>query len=229
MIKLSSEKRLISSNEIRKFIDEYLRPDANKHADEGNWHNVDKPSGNLGYGWIHYSFIRNVKPKRVLVIGSRYGFIPAVCALACRENKKGKVDFVDAGYDQDNPMHKNHWGGVGFWTKADVNKHFAEFNLEKYLKTHIETSLEFFEKKPHSQYGYIYIDGDHTYDGVKSDFEHSWSLLEQGGMMSLHDIHIQKIGDLTLGVHKLWRELKYSKKYNMIDISGEFGLGLIQK
>jgi hypothetical protein len=42
-----------------------------------------------------------MRPKRVLCVGSRYGYIPAICAYACKENNYGVVDFVDAGFDED--------------------------------------------------------------------------------------------------------------------------------
>ena len=38
-------------------------------------HRSDRNRADLGYGWFHYSIIRMIKPKRVLCIGSRYGFI----------------------------------------------------------------------------------------------------------------------------------------------------------
>ena len=55
--------------------------------------------GCLGFGSLHYALIRNLRPRRVLVIGSRYGFVPAIAGLALRANGGGTVDFVDANYD----------------------------------------------------------------------------------------------------------------------------------
>lgn len=44
-------------------------------------------------------------------------FVPAICAVGCRDNGFGKVDFVDAAMDMNdvNKVAGNHWGGVGFW------------------------------------------------------------------------------------------------------------------
>ena len=58
--------------------------------------NVDSKADYFGFGLIHYSLVTNIKPKRILCIGSKKGFIPAVCALACRDNRFGTVDFVVA-------------------------------------------------------------------------------------------------------------------------------------
>ena len=50
------------------------------HADDVG-HLACTKKADLGYGWLHYGFIRQLKPKRVLCVGSRYGFIPAVLDL----------------------------------------------------------------------------------------------------------------------------------------------------
>lgn len=211
---------LFSKKFINKFINHFARDD--------NWHEIDKKTGNLGYGWVHYGLIRNLRPKRVLVVGSRYGFIPAICALACKDNKKGIVDFVDAGYDFRNPKHKTHWGGVGFWKDIDPKQHFGKFGLDNYISLYVMTSKEFTKKYPKRKWDYINLDGDHSYGGVKFDFEAFWPGLKSNGFMSLHDIHSKSHGDLKYGVYRCWRELK--KLYpSTIEFGGRFGLGLIQK
>lgn len=222
-------KKLVSARNIRKFIDLYAKKD--------NWHNIDRATGNLGYGWIHYGIIRGLKPKRVLVVGSRYGFIPAVCATACRDNKKGKVDFVDAGYDQANPQdnkllggeENRHWGGVGFWTKVDIEEHFGAFGLNKHIQTFVATSAEFKKKYPNRKWSYVYLDGEHSYKGVKADFKRFWPSVAKNGILSLHDLCTQEIGGLEYGVGQFWREIKKEGEYNCLAIPGDFGLGIIQK
>lgn len=212
---------IVSTKDIKRFIDVYAKKD--------NWHNLDKSSGNLGYGWIHYSLIRNLKPERVLVIGSRYGYIPAICAMGCRHNKRGIVDFVDPGFDGRKLLHyKKDWGGVGFWKKADPKKHFGEYNLDDFIKVHVMTSRAFRRKNKKVSWGYIYLDGDHSYNGVKSDFNRFWPRLENGGFLALHDLNVRERQAVTFGVWKFWQELK-EKSYSIIELPGEYGLGLIQK
>ena len=196
------------------------------YAQEDNWHEVDYKTGNLGYGFFHYSLIKIIKPRRILVIGSKYGFIPAIMALACKENNRGKVDFVDAGLDKNEPQA---WGGVGFWKKVDYKKHFSILNLQKNIKFYLMTSKEFSKKYIDRKWEYIYIDGDHSYEGVKQDFDLFWPQLNKGGIMGFHDICIDKLDGSIYGVKRLWQELKKQKKYNMIEFSGDCGLGIIQK
>lgn len=220
MSNLLRRKKLIAPRNIRRFIDLYAKND--------NWHNIDKNKNNLGYGWVHYSLIRNLQPKRVLVIGSRYGYIPALCALACRDNKKGVVDFVDAGYDCDNPNHKEHWGGVGFWNEVNPKVYFGKFGLEKYINTHVMTSREFSNKYPKRIWDYISLDGDHSYKGVKYDFKTFWLRLKKFGYVSLHDIYTKQSEGLEYGVSKYWKEIKKTNLHS-IEFAGQYGLGLVQK
>jgi len=200
------------------------------YAQEDNWHELDYQTGNLGYGWIHYGLIRIIKPDRVLVIGSRYGFIPAVCALACKDNRIGKIDFVDAGYDQSKePQDKNHWGGIGFWKKTDIKKHFNKLDLSDYINFYLMTSVEFARKNIKRRWGYIYLDGDHSYNGVRSDYRQFWPKLKKKGYLAFHDIYTDKVGGLNYGVKKFWQEKKKSKRYNLIEFPGKYGLGIIHK
>jgi len=212
---------IINNHTVETFIHAYAHKD--------NWHNLNTEKGNLGYGWIHYAFIRNLTPSTILTIGSRYGFIPAICALACKDNRKGKVYFVDANYDQSDSKQTNNWGGVGFWTKKNIKKQFDAFKLTPYIKTHIMTTDRFFQNHQHIRWGYIHIDGDHSYTGVKMDFMHSWDQLIPGGIIALHDIHTNQQHNPPYGVQKLWLELKKSRQYNMFELPGAYGLGFIQK
>lgn len=194
-----------------------------EHYDGSPYQRVGYHSGSLGYGFIHYSLILNLKPDRVLCIGSRKGFVPAVCALACQENGKGIVDFVDAGYDE---THPKGWGGVGFWKKVDPIKHFSFLDVNKFLKTNVMTTQEFANKYKYT-YEYIYIDGDHSYSGVKKDFQLFWPRLKKYGFMLFHDISVKQEEGIDFGVWKFWRELKNKNK-----ISFDFylsGLGILQK
>jgi cephalosporin hydroxylase len=61
----------------------------------------------------------------------------------------------------------------------------------------------------------LFIDGDHSYEGVKSDFELYRSLVRPGGLVVFHDIvpdDEERTGTPTMswsgGVPRFWRELK---------------------
>ncbi len=54
---------------------------------------------------------------------------------------------------------------------------------------------------------YLFIDGDHSYDGVKRDFEMYSPLVRSGGIVAFHDIcvHAQAAG---CEVSRFWNEVK---------------------
>ena len=77
----------------------------------------------------------------------------------------------------------------------------------------------------------LFIDGDHTYEGVKKDFEMYEPLVKDGGMIVLHDIvsHRREHG---CGVDKYWGEIKKKQEYHEVIENPDqqwAGLGLIIK
>ncbi len=201
----------------------------NSYAREHNWHELDVRTGNLGYGWIHYAFIRLIRPKRVLCVGSRYGFIPILCAMACKDNGTGIVDFVDAGFDERDPKNPDHWGGVGTWREINPDRYFRKHSVHKHIVLHVQTTAQFNAAYPDRHWDYIYIDGDHSYKGSRFDFNTFWPRLNRGGMLSLHDIRVKRINKLVLGVHRLWNEIKRKHPHETLELPGAYGLGILTK
>lgn len=194
-------------------------------ADEyGHEANIEK--GDLGYGWIHYGLIRQKKPSRVLCVGSRFGYIPAVLAQACKDNGFGRVDFIDAGFEQDDA---GGWTGEGYWRTDRGKNCFANFGLGEYLTLFVMLNTEFAKKYPNQNYDYVYIDGDHSLKGVILDFKLFWPMLNSGGIMAFHDISVKEVKPEGIyGVWKFWERLKKSLGGLEINFIGS-GLGIVQK
>jgi predicted O-methyltransferase YrrM len=76
---------------------------------------------------------------------------------------------------------------------------------------------------------FLFIDGDHTYEGVKQDFEWYSSLVDQSGVIAFHDIaHHGEESDCK--VFDFWNELK--KSYTHVEFvedprQGWAGIGVI--
>lgn len=193
--------------------------------------NISKKGGNLGYGDLMHVFVKNLKPKRILCIGSMYGFIPFMLASACKGNGIGHVDFVDASYDiHDNHDKERHAFGQGFWRRIDIKKHFSYLDVNKYLTAYIITSEEFAKKYPQRKFDVIYVDGDHRYQGVKKDFTIYWKRLNRHGFMIFHDVEKRGVyGGIEFGFWKLWEELKKKHRNYILFPNPISGLGIIQK
>lgn len=199
--------------------------------DDQKSQNINKENQSFGYGLVHYSIVRNQRPTRILCIGSMYGFIPYMLAKACMENNHGHVDFVDAGFDINDPGDTGrHIFGQGFWRKVEPKKHFSYLLNSKYITTHVMTTQSFARKFPNRKYDYIYLDGDHRYRGAKSDFQTFWPRLKEGGFISLHDIHFDTTaGGIRFEQWKLWEELVKKYPYKIEFYNKYSGLGIIQK
>ena len=72
---------------------------------------------------------------------------------------------------------------------------------------------------------FIFIDGDHTYEGVRKDFEMYKPLIRNGGYIAFHDIVYAE------GVSRFWLEIQkqYSTKWEFISENNpQYGIGILQ-
>lgn len=94
-------------------------------------------------------------------------------------------------------------------------------NFSKLLRTTFDKALDLFEN--HS-INLLHIDGLHTYEAVKHDFESWLPKLAPGAIVLFHDIAVR---DRDFGVWKLWDELTVRYPKN-IQFSHCNGLGVLQ-
>jgi len=76
---------------------------------------------------------------------------------------------------------------------------------------------------------FLFIDGDHRYEGVKQDFEMYCPLVRKGGIVAFHDISVQT-GDGGCEVKRYWEEIKGSYQHLEIknpEPEGSFGIGVL--
>jgi len=76
---------------------------------------------------------------------------------------------------------------------------------------------------------FLFIDGDHTYEGVKKDFEMYSVLVKQEGIIAFHDI-VPGSGENVGGVPKFWEKIRaqYSGKEIVEDWGqGGYGIGIL--
>lgn len=76
---------------------------------------------------------------------------------------------------------------------------------------------------------FLFIDGDHTYSGVKADFTTYGNLVGPGGLIALHDIIYHQF-DPEAEVYKFWQEIKEhyrTEEYVEAEAQDGYGLGLI--
>lgn len=62
---------------------------------------------------------------------------------------------------------------------------------------------------------YLFIDGDHTYEGVKHDFEMYAPLVRKGGVVALHDIVVHR-PEAGCEVSEFWNQVKRNYRHHEI-------------
>lgn len=113
------------------------------------------------------------KAKRVLEVGTAYGYSTIVMALAGAD-----VTAVDPYVDEP--------GG-----RLIALDHFASYGVSErveLLTGHSQVSLALLIEAKES-YGLVFIDGDHSRDAVERDLRLGWELVRPGGWLAAHDCH----------------------------------------
>lgn len=70
---------------------------------------------------------------------------------------------------------------------------------------------------PDKSCGLIYIDGDHSYNGVKADIRSYWSKLVDGGIMAFHDF-----GNTSYGVNRALQEFTRNQGIHHLPEDGNY-------
>lgn len=153
------------------------------------------------------AIIGDLKPKRAMEIGTRNGgtlFI--LCRLADPEATVISMDLPGGNY-----------GGGYSQVLIPLFKKFPQARQDMRLirqDSHLPESLAAV-KKICGTLDYLFVDGDHSYEGVKQDFATYGQLLTAGGVMAFHDI-LPDRKDPTNEVHRFWNEIKSKHHYTEI-------------
>lgn len=155
-----------------------------------------------------------LKPKIVLEIGTAGG---GTLFLFTRvANPEAAIISIDL---PEGPFG----GGYPKW-KIPLYKSFARVGQRIYLiraDSHDPDTLESINQVlVHRKVDFLFIDGDHTYEGVKRDFEMYSPLVKEGGIITFHDI-LEHPPETGCEVNRFWNEIKNNYKY--IEIVKERG------
>lgn len=154
----------------------------------------DMISASLGFGLIHYSFVRALRVNLSLIIGSKQGFVPVCQAIAMKDAASGgRIMFVDPGFSDARDGFMRGMGGTGFWkNKETVRTLFETFGVADIITHRPITSQEYFAASKQSghtdRFNLVYIDADHSYDGFRHDFNLAFSVLDDDGLVMFHDL-----------------------------------------
>ncbi|MGQ9691608.1 MAG: class I SAM-dependent methyltransferase [Thermoproteota archaeon] len=123
-------------------------------------------------------------------------------------------------------------GGYPRW-KAPLYKSFSRGRQRIYLlraDSHNPATLEkVMLILVNRKIDFLFIDGDHSYEGVKKDFEMYSPLVRKGGIIAFHDI-VPGSSENVGGVPKFWGEVKHGYGYREIIKDwnqGGWGIGIL--
>ncbi len=154
--------------------------------------------------------VKKLKPKTVLEIGTAEGgTLFLFSRLADPGAKIISIDLPGGEFG----------GGYPEW-KINLYKSFPLPSQRLYLlreNSHSESTKEQVKKIiGTTPIDFLFIDGDHTYEGVKKDFEMYALLVKDGGVIAFHDI-AEHPPEKNCEVRRFWEEIKKNDSEEFIE------------
>ena len=154
------------------------------------------------------SILEKKKPKYMMEIGTANGGTLFLFSRTCDAN--ANIISLDL-------RRGKFGGGYPIW-RIPLYKSFAIKNQNIHLVRADSHKKETVKKINNILNGnkldFLFIDGDHTYEGVKKDFEMYKQLVKKDGIIAFHDI--VEHNDEAIGVNKIWNEIKSNYNYKEI-------------
>jgi predicted O-methyltransferase YrrM len=131
--------------------------------------------------WLLCGAVSVLRTAVVVEIGSARGLSTCTLAMACRQNNVGKVFAID-------PNTPNDWSELD--TGGDnydfLRDRVREYGLAPWCEL-IRSTSEQAARDWSRPIDFLFIDGDHAYDGVKHDFEAFRPWLTDRAVVAFHD------------------------------------------
>jgi hypothetical protein len=188
----------------------------------------------MGDGLLVYSLIQQMRSKVCVCIGSGGGYIPRIMTQARIDLHKQKIFDGNPDYN---------WGDIGVTYLVDAcngiggpndledeNSFFRSNFYPRFIKsTSIDAYHDFFIRQD-MKIDFLYIDGDHSYEGVKTDFELYSKILTDNGIIVIHDTDSEYEKSLIIteeskkdhhrfdGPSKFIKELEKNEEWNLINL-----------
>ncbi len=213
------------------FLEDKLRTPTSSFAipfvfrGKGNFKSIE-PRQNILEIESLYNEVLKIAPERILEIGTAKGGTLYLWTRAA------KPDATIVSVD----LPGGEFGGAYPPCRIPFYKSFARDGQEMHLLLEDSHQPETFEKvadifadKP---VDFAFIDGDHSYEGVKADFLQYGPLVRPGGIVAFHDI-LPRDDLPDIEVHLFWNEIK--RRYDAAEFIGSLetgrkiiGIGLIR-
>ncbi len=179
---------------------------------------VRVPSSWLENYAFGYDLIHALRPKTVVELGVFWGgsffvFCQAVKAAGCSTICHA-VDTWE-GDSQAGKLEEETYQQF----MEQCSAHFAD--ITKVMRMRFEQALDSF---PDGSIDLLHIDGFHTYEAVREDYERWAPKVSPSGVILFHDVKVVN-EEQKFGVKRFWNELKQDRLH--FEMENEFGLGVL--
>ena len=183
------------------------------------------PSGLGDSAELLYGLVRSIKPEVCVEIGSALGKSASYIGMALKENGHGMLYAID-------PHQPTEWNDVN---AVDSLKEFTRNISALSLCAQVSIIRSYSDAAAREwrlPIDLIFIDGDHSYEGVKRDWELFVPHVKPSGVVIFHDT----LWDLPpyegtvrsdMGVPRFVDELR-QQGYQVLTINRDYGVSLVQ-
>lgn len=186
---------------------------------------ADLASGLGDSAWLLYGLCRSLKPEVCVEIGSARGKSACFLGMALRENGRGHLYAID-------PHSSTAWND----TNSLHSLPLMQANLRRIGVQDWVTIVREFSGDAARTWNrpidLLFIDGDHSYAGVKADWDHFSPHLSEFGVAIFHDTlwglrPDPRLAREDMGVPRFVDELR-AQGYPVISLDRDFGVSLVQ-
>ena len=186
----------------------------------------------MGDGMILYSLMYFFKPKLSVCLGSGNGFVPRIMWTCLTDLKYEGFDVNDSRVILVDAV--NGVNGNPDWTDDD-SFYRNKFQSEWLHSTTEEAYYEYFIKRD-MKIDMLWIDADHTHEGIQKDFKLYSQIMSDKGIIIIHDtdkeyvdnfIETKEHEDYDLSGPSEWlRRFTISSHYDDYEVLNLFNYGI---
>jgi len=156
--------------------------------------------------------VSRMKPRVILEIGTANGgTLFLFTRVALEDAIIISIDLPGGKFGGGYPK----WKGILYRAFALPGQRIHLLRADSHDRETLEQAKRILDGK---EIDFLFIDGDHTYEGVKKDFEMYSPLVREGGIIAFHDIVVHP-PETGCEVSKFWGEIK--DDYNSEEIVKE--------
>ncbi len=165
---------------------------------------------------IAHWLVAELKPSRIVELGTHYGVsFFSFCEAARAFSPDTFVYAVDS---QEGDEHSSYYK-ENVYTKVQKHWDRAHRLRSSLVRSKFNDATKYFEDK---SIDILHIDGLHTYEAVKHDYQTWLPKLQKEHVVLFHDINVR---EREFGVWKLWEELKVANI--TYEVPNGHGLGIL--